>query len=634
MANTNFTVVGLDYEQIKDNLIAFMRTQPQFKDYDFAGSGLNTLISLLAYNTHMNAWYLNMIGNEMFLDTAQKRASVVSHARMLGYVPRSIVSAQANITVTIGAEDSPASVTIPKYTEFATTIDNTPYSFYTTAATTISRTVANQVFYTANVAITEGQHLTYRFTANTANPHQRFVLPNANVDHATISVAVVNSVTDNTQVTFTRANTVIGLNGNSAVFFVYETYDGLTELRFGDDAVGQALEHGNIVVVDYFVSSGASPNKANSFAAPAAIGGYTDVTVALVDSDEPAQGGQAAESLETTRYLAPLTYETQGRCVTAQDFLAILRREVGGIDSIAVWGGEDGDPRNTDNSPMYGKVFISIKPTGAETLTDGAKARIKTSILKNRAVVTIDPEIIDPDFLYLKLDALVKYDATTTADTSDEIKANVLTAMTEFANTELGKYGSYFRFSKFLRAVDDAHTSILNSLITITLEKRVDVNLTARNNYTLNFGNALFNGGNTATITSNTNFTHADETGISRENCFIENVGSTMRIFRFSGTTKTIVRNTIGTVDFTNGKVTLTGFQPTALNDGADRLVIRAVPATSDIIPRQNQLIQIEESAITITMYDDNLTVTATGTTGTQVTGGGQTGGGGFVVEV
>lgn len=634
MANSALTVVGLDYEQIKENLIAFMRTQPQFKDYDFAGSGLNALISLLAYNTHMNAWYLNMIGNEMFLDTAQKRASVVSHARMLGYVPRSITSARANITVTIGTEDSPASVTIPKYTEFSTTIDNTPFSFYTTSATTITRTAANQVYYSANVTITEGQHLTHRFVANTANVNQQFILPNANVDHSTISVSVINSSTDDTQVTYTRANTVIGITDESPVYFIYETYNGLTELRFGDDTVGKALENGNIVVVDYFVSSGAAANKANTFAAPAAIGGYPEVSVALVDADEPAQGGQAVESLDSTRYLAPLTYETQGRCVTAQDFLAILRKEVGGIDSIAVWGGEDGDPRISDNSPVYGKVFISIKPTGAESLTEGAKAYIKNTILKNRAVVTIEPEIIDPDFIYLNLNALVKYDATATSDTSDEIRTDVLNGMIQFANNELGNYNAYFRFSKFLRAVDDSHDAILNSLITITLEKRIDVNLTARNNYSLSFGNPLYNGGNSATITSNTNFTHTDETGVERENCFLENVGTTMRIFRFSGTTKTIVRNSIGTVDFSTGKVTLTGFQPLALADDAERLIIHAVPATSDIIPRQNQLIQLEEDAISITMYDDNQTVTATGTTGTQVTGGGQTGGGGFVVEV
>ena len=634
MANTNLNVVGLDYEEIKTNLIAFMRTQPTFKDYDFSGAGLNALISLLAYNTHLNAWYLNMIGNEMFLDTAQKRSSVVSHARMLGYVPRSVTSAQATISVTIGAEDTPTSVTIPKYTEFTTVIDNVPYSFYTTGATTITRTAANQVYYTANVAITEGAHLTHRFTADNSNTSQRFVLPNANVDYSTISVAVITSSDDDTQVTYSRGNTAVGLNGNSTVYFVYETYNGLTELQFGDGVVGKLLDSGNIVVVDYFISSGDGPNKANTFAAPAAISGYPDVTVTLADSTEPAQGGQAAESVESTQYLAPLTYETQGRCVTAQDFLALIRKEVGGIDSIAVWGGEDGDPRNTDNSPIYGRVFISIKPTGSETLTEGAKARIKSAVLKNRAVVTISPEIIDPDFIYLNLNALVKYDATATSDSEDEISDTILSNMTQFANTELGKYGSYFRFSKFLRMVDDSHDSIRNSLITITLEKRVDVSLSTRNNYSLNLGNALFNGGNTATVTSNTQFSHPDENGVVRDNCFIENVGTTLRIFRFSSVTKTTVRNSIGTVDFINGKISLVGFEPTVLNDDADRLIIRAVPATSDIIPRQNQLIQLVDDAITITMYDDNQTQTATGTTGSQVTGGGQTGGGGFVVEV
>jgi hypothetical protein len=643
MAHTaipSLTVANLDFTSIKTSLKAYLSTLPAFKDVDFEGGTAANLVDALAYNTYWNMYYTNMLSNEMFLDTAQRRNSVVSLARMLGYVPRSTVSARADLTVTITANDSPASITIPPYTTFQTlsSSDDTAYTFYTTAAHTIHRDTPTQTTYRANVTVTEGTRLTHQFTVNTANPNQRFVLPNANVDWSTLSVTVQASAVNNTQHVFARANTVHSLNSDSKIYFVYETYDGLSELLFGNGVVGQALEDQNIVIVDYFVSNGPHANKTARFRAPAAINGYTTIDVALQDSATPASGGDDKEDIESIRYLAPLTYQTQGRAVTAQDFQTILQSEVGGIESLAVWGGEDGDPRTEDDSPIYGTVFVSIKPRGAESLTEGTKARIINTVLKDRMVLTMQPVLIDPDFVYLVIDSTVKYNPTRTTLSADEVKARVLTAMVQYANTELSRFGSYFRFSQFVKAVDDSHMSITNSLTTLTLEKRFEPDLTERNNYTLNFGNPLFFRSDAATVTSATRFTHTDEQGVPRTGCFLENDGLVMKMYRFEGTTKVTVRSNIGSVDFTKGRVKLIGFQPTTLTAGTDttgkKVMVRAVPATSDILPTRNQLLQLGADTVSITMYDDTQSYASTGTTGGQQTGGGAAGGGGYVLDI
>jgi hypothetical protein len=395
------------------------------------------------------------------------------------------------------------------------------------------------------------------------------------------------------------------------------------------------LVAGNIVIVNYLVSSGEVANGAKTLTAPATIQGYSTVNVALTDSDAPASGGSPIETVASIKYLAPLMHQAQDRCVTAQDYQAVIQAYVSGVESIAVWGGEDGDPRDEDNTPIFGKVFVSIKPRGANFLSDLAKSQIINLVLKNRMVLTMDPIIIDPDYVYIVIHSLVKYRSTRTTSSADDIKQEIVDAIHTYADEELGQYGSYFRFSRFARAIDDSDPAITNSLTTLLLEKRFEPTLTERNNYPINFGNPLFQTTDVsqtmATIMSKTLFTHTDEQGNTQTGCFLENAGTTVKMYRYAGTVKTLVRANIGAVDYALGRVKLVGFEPTVIADGDHQIILRAQPASSDILPKQNQLLLIDDANVTVTMFDDTQTLTSTGTTGAITTTGAS---GGFIVDL
>jgi hypothetical protein len=622
----------LDFDQIKAGLKTYLQSQATFSDYNFDGAGLNVLLDLLAYNTFWQVYYLHQVSGEMFLDTAQQRASIVSLAQALGYTPRSATAATATVNVVLplspqpGDPSSVTPIAIPAGTTFQAELDGLTYPFVTRTgglATCQRNLTTNQYEYVANnLPLTQGIWLTQTFLAGNTST---FLLPNALLDTTTLTVQVQASNTDPSAYTCARATDTSVIGANDAVYWLSETVAGGWNLTFGDDILGRKLAPENLVLAKGIICAADAPNEAATFTCSTTFGG---LTVRRIDTVSAAQGGAVAEGIEAIRFLAPRQYATQGRCVTADDYKTTLLHLVAGIRSVAVWGGEQGDPTDPQNRPAYGKVFISIQPTNGQYLSRALKQQIFTQVLRPRAVVTVTPDLIDPDYLYLKVTSVVKYDSTLTSDSAPTVQQTVAAAIQTFAATTLSRFDSFFRYSRLARAIDDSHPAVLNSLTTVTLKKLLLPTLGVSTSYTLNFGNAFYDAPSTMTVWSPlaATFSHGDSQGVVQTGCFLESVPgtTTLRIMRFDSTsTKVVVQPTIGTLTPAQGILQLQGFAPTALAHGLT-IPIFAVPASSDVLSKQNQLILLDPNDVGLVLVDDAVSPGAA-VGGSSVTSGGAT---------
>ena len=618
-ANSALRVTELDFDTIKSNLKSFMSSQSEFKDFDFEGSTMSVLLDVLAYNTHYNAFYLNMLSNEMFLDTAIMRNNVVARAKALGYVPKSMTGSTALLNLNIFPDGEPTVVTIDKNTPFTSTINNVSYIFNTTKSTTVDKN-SNGTFSVDNVEVKQGVFLAHNYVANTANEAQKFLLPNANTDTSTLVVKVKNSESESDTHVYSRATDAVTVSGTSNVYFLNESTDGKYEVSFGDGKIGRSITTGNIIILESLVCEGINTNGAQTFKLANTIGGYSNVTITTATA---AYGGADRENVASIKHNAPKQYETQNRAVTVNDYRRILKAEYTDADSIATWGGDDNDP------PVYGKIFISVKPKSGLVLTSAAKDYIK-SLLNDRKVVTVTPEIIDPDYIYMNLDCKVKYDSRVSQNSAAVIADNVKTAIVNFGNTNLSNFDLRFRYSKLTAAIDNVDPSILNNLLNITLTKKLEVSTTAASNYTVKFENEIYHPNNTyvGSITS-TNFTYNDPLGDSQSGCVLDDKDSVLRVVKTVAGTLTEIANNVGSVSYQTGKLSLESFASTALVGNTINITI--TPASSDVTPIREQILLIQTENVTVTATTDLTEATGTVTTATTSTSaGGSAGSGGY----
>ena len=595
--DNNLRVDELNFEGIKTNFKRYLQAQDQFRDYNFDGAGISVLLDMLAYNTYYNSFYLNMVASEAFLTTAQKRNSVINLASSLNYVPRSTTSASITGTLLLTVANAPTSVTIPEFTEFTGSIDGVSYKFLNVNSKTIFSSAG---VFSDSITLKEGTLITTRYTVVSADADQRFLIPNSRIDTTTLNVTVLNSAVDSTTRTFTPSENLVELDATSLVYFIQETEDGLYELKFGDDSFGTALDNGNILVIRYLVSNGALANDINALTYSDTI---TNVTAATFTAADPATGGSARETVAQIKFNAPKSYEAQNRAVTAEDYKALLLSQAT-VDSVVVWGGEDNDP------PTYGKVFIAIKPTTGLVLTATEKLNLISSVINPKKILTVQTEIVDPEYTYIKIEATIKYDAKKTSLSSDTISNLVSDTIKAYNDSDIDKFGTYFRYSKLSRLIDVSERSILSNVLIAEMQKEIDVQLGVGTRYEINFSNAIddatdgrpttqsFGVGNK--ITSNA-FTLG---GFS--NCFLEDNNGLIRIYRVLGIENVAVSVNAGSINYVTGKIILTNFAPTAFNDGGTTLKITARPQDKDILPLRNQIISIRDADISITMVDDN----------------------------
>lgn len=520
MANIDqkLKVSELDFTEIKNNLKTFLRDQAEFEDFDFEAAGINVLLDILAYNTHYMAFYNNMIANEMFLDTAIVRDSVVSHAKMLGYTPYSATAPRAlvDLQITRSGGSTQTSLTLPKFTRFQSSpINSTSYTFVNIEEKLGDYDPACGRFCFNDLYLYQGQPLTYTFTYNvTNNPTQSFELPDAGIDTRTLEVIVQESASSLKTTTYTLSTDATTIDTTSPVYYLDESRNGKYKIYFGDNVIGKSLTNGNIVIVTYLVTEGALTNKANSFSLAQSVGGFSDNIVYPIQA---ANGGDSQESMESVRFTAPKAYASNGRGVTKNDLIAIINKNYPYFQSINVWGGEENVP------PVYGKVYIAAKPTLGYEITESEKLDVINNIIKPICVVTVVPEFVNVDYNYINVYAEVYYDKTKTTNSTDSIKTTVKNAILSYNDTDLNDFNSKFKMSKLLRYIDDSDESIQYSDAVVTITKKLEPVIGVSRNYTLNFGTSISRDDPHHKIFSTPAFRQYDTDGVLRQ-CFFEEV--------------------------------------------------------------------------------------------------------------
>ncbi len=606
MASNKIAVTDLEFDAIKSNLKSHLSSQTQFQDYDFEGSGMDVLMDVLAYNTHYMGYYANMLANEMFMDTASLRESVVSHAKHLNVIPTSVVAPTAYLNMTFTPSNSPVSLTIAKDTKFTTSINASSYNFTTTKTTTITPVAG--VYSVTNLPIKEGKIINKSYTVDLANTTQRFIIPNTNIDTSTIVVTVQNSANDSTTVTWTDGNSldVTTIAIYQKVYFLQEVEEGKYELIFGDGTVGKQLADGNKIFIEYLVTSGVIANKASTFTAVGSVAGLTSANYTLTISSA-ASGGASAESIKSLKNNAPKLYQAQKRATTKDDYKSILLAERGDIESITVFGGEDASPA------VYGKVYIAVKPTGNESYSTTTKNVLKNNILKKSNVVTVQPEIIDPIYYYLLITTVVNYDPVTLLTNEDTLKSAIDNSITEYFTSDLQKFDQKFRYSVLTKKIDNTNVSVRNSKTSIKYQMKISpVTLATTSTYTMEFNNTLTKG----TVVS-TSFTQSDGNTYS----LIDDSAGIIKVVR---TTSGVVDSPIvyfilpdgsqnqGTIDYTTGKIVLNNFNPYTISDGTTDIKFTVTPGINnqDITPLREQILTTDSTdtaAIVISMVAETI---------------------------
>ena len=463
-ANSKLNISELDFDKIKQNLITYLQNQSEWTDYNFQGSGLSVLLDVLSYNTHYNGYYANMLINEMFLDSAVKRGSVISRAKELGYNFKTSTASVAlvNVLVNVGS-DTPTSLVLPRGTIFRSMTPSGLAVNFVTTESSICRQVSGQYIF-HSVPLTEGTMVQNSFVLDSVNnPRSVFEIPNADVDSSTMKVYVRSSINSVQEDLYTLANTAYNLSSLSKVYFLQENYLGKFEIQFGDNILGKALENGNVVRIEYIVSQKAIGNGCAAFLLDT-FGGYTT----LVQTTSVSLGGAEKESTDTIRSLAPKTWAAQNRLVTAKDYYTWAMSNVPAIQSVSVWGGEDNDP------PYYGKVFIAIKPQDGLVYSTDEKAALVTKYFKGNSVVTITPVIIDPSYIFVTVGTEIKYNPDLLTISPDALKTLCANSINNWFNIDMQQFDTQFYFSKFIRMIDDIDVSIISNQTEIKLQRRIN----------------------------------------------------------------------------------------------------------------------------------------------------------------
>ena len=598
---SKLNISQLDFDQIKANLKRFLSQQNTFNDYDFEGSGMSVLLDLLAYNTHYLSYNANILANEMFIDTADLRNSIVSLAKALGYTPNSPRSPVADLNIVVNNATG-STLTMPVGTKFSTTVDGQTYNFVTITSNTISP--INNIYTFSNVKIYEGTYVTFQYTANTADLDQKFLIQSANADTTTLSVSVQNSASDTTTNTYTKATSITELDSTSKVYFLQEDEDGKFEIYFGDGVIGKKLEDGNIVILKYVVTNKTAANGATTFTLNGNIGGFSDTTIT---TNSNAANGSEAETNASVKFNAPKSYSAQDRAVTVEDYKVKVQEIYANAKSVSAWGGEDNE------TPFYGRVYISIKAKSGSNLTETTKTDIVNQ-LKKFSIASVTPVILDPETTDILLTSNVKYNEQATTKGTETIKTDITNALTNYNDNTLNQFDGVFRYSKVIELIDDADSSILSNITTVKIRKSFTPTLSTATNYTVSFNNALYNphsGHNSSAggILSSTGFKVSGDT--TNVYFFDDDGQGNIRRYYLANQVRTYVDNTAGTINYSAGSLSINSVNITSVENirGSASSVIECTvtPSSNDVVPVRNQIVNIDVTNSTFTVAADTL---------------------------
>lgn len=594
-------VSEIDFDSIKENLKTFLQSQEQFADYNYEGSAMSALLDVMSYVTHYNAVNANMALNETFLDTAQLRPSVVSHAKLLGYVPRSAFAPVAYVNVKVNnptgmrSEDGTwLPMTMDIGTQFSTLIEGVTYTFVNDETITTTTRDANNNYIFNNVKLLQGRYdqIEYYYTVDA---NEDFVIHHEDVVTDTLQIDVYQSRTSSAYETYTRFENVVDVDSSSTVYFLEENHEGLYKITFGDGVLGKQLENGNVIRIKYLVTNKDAANEASVFTLADDIMGNSDATVTTI---QRATGGSEREDIESIKFNAPLAFVSQNRAVTPDDYKAIILKNYANIDAISVWGGEDQDP------PDYGKVFISIKPKDAEVLTSLEKETIIGQYLKPKNVVSITPYIVDPSYTYIYLEVFFKYNPNITDLSKNALENVAREAIRTYNNNELKRFDGVFRYSNLLNQIDNSEVAILNTIVRTYMKKRFTPNLNVETKYELQFSSPFYKTSSDEQIIVSTQFTYRGKSCTLRDRL---NADGTRRVQIVSGAgdNAQIVSDDIGYLEEATGKLILTGFAPSAFV--GDYIEVTVSPNSNDLAPKRNELLNILVDDCEITAEIDTM---------------------------
>ena len=618
----NFT--GLDFDQIKQTLKDYLKSNSNFTDYDFDGSNLSTIIDVLAYNTYITSYNANMIANEVFIDSATLRENVVSLARNIGYLPRSKKSSRASITFfvdTSSISPVPSTLVLKKGPVAATSGQFAGQSYVFGITEDKSIAVIDGIATFDNLEVYQGTVVQQSFEYSSRNPFQRFVLPNAGIDLDSLQVSVKPSISSTVSVKYTKqdnlfdSTTSFVINQNSAIYFTNEIEDEQYELVFGDGIFGKKLEDGNIIEVSYIVTDGDSANGISNFTFSGQITynrnaiEYTVTSgISLISASGPSSGGGQIESIDSVRKYAPQVYSTQNRALTANDYEILIPNKIyPEAESNSVFGGEDLIP------PQYGKVFISIKPRIGDFVSNSIKENIKRD-LRKYAVAGIVPEILDLKYLYVEVDSKVYYNSNLSPN-SAFVSTVVQSNINKYAeSSELNRYGARLKYSKLLKVIDQSHSSITSNITTIQMRRDLRIALNTFAEYAIDFGNQIHVSSMNGYNIRSSAFKVADipddvylfdipnfdrKTGTVSFFC-LQSPGSN---------TSVVKRKNIGKIDYVKGRITLNPVNIISgkLKNGQQIMEISTVPHSNDVIGLQDLYLQLDSSRSNIEMIIDQI---------------------------
>ena len=597
MANSSLTLTSLDFDLLKNNLKSYLSTQSIFKDYNFEGSNMNVLLDVMSYNTYLNSFYLNMVASEMFLDSAQKLDSVISHAKELNYIPQSAKSAESSISFTVQANLPSNQLVIPRGTKFSGTNSNNSFIFTTDSDTFYVSTTGT--YTVANLQILEGTFFQDTYIINANVDTQSFVLSNPNIDTDSLVVTVTeNSVNTN----FIKVQTLFNLNSTSNVFFLQAAQNGQYEIVFGDGLFGRIPINGALVSAKYRISNGPAADGITSFhfaddigALNGAIATVSDITVTANSS-----GGASAETIESIRFNAPRYFATQQRAISSDDYKSLIIANFGGdISDVAVYGGETLTPK------QYGRVVLSLKPNGSVIASDYVKNEVSSFLLPyislpNRVIIS------DPDYFYCGVTTAVNFNQNSTTFSPSTIQSMVSSTILNYSKNNLEKFGSIFRYSKFIADIDNTDSSILSNSTSITLIKRLAPLLNSSTSFSINFNNELEYEthlvsaprlSDEASIISSP-FTYVDSNGVETPNSYIrdDNQGLLV-VYSYTNSTLVILNQNIGTVNYKTGQVQINNLTTSSYDN---YISIYATVFDSNISVNKNQILLIDSADVNI----------------------------------
>lgn len=571
-------LANLDFQDIKESLKDYLRSQSDFTDYDFEGSVLSNLLDVLAYNTYYTAFNTNMVVNELFIDSATLRDNVVAIAKQLGYRPKSATSPTSYITFTVTYNNPTTDtiLTLKKGSGFITSYDNVIYQYV--VLDDVSAQVSNGVATFTNVALREGSEITATFVVNTTTTSQKFVLDNRNIDTNTIRVKVFPTGGTFSEPYLVSEN-ILGVDSNSKVFFINEIEDERYELMFGDGVLGKKLDNTTAIEVSYLITSGPASNGVRTFVYSGVLENQDVATPAQVTinivSTVASSGGEELETTKKIKYNAPKSYGTQDRAVTAQDYEAIVRNVYPSTSDVIIFGGEEQVP------PEYGKVFIVLKPNDASYVTSLTKTQIVNQ-LKRYVVASVQPVIVDPSILYIELNSKIYYDGIITSATTSEIRDKVIASVQKYIElSDIEKFNGKFRHSKIVGAIDDSDKSINSNITSVTMRKDFYPQLNSSFYYEICFQNT-FDKDCEDPILSSTGFR---VTEYPNWNVYMEDRDGKIVLYRLEATTgqKIVVDNEIGKIDYDKGEVIIYSLTIIKGSFFDNRISVKVKPLVNDI---------------------------------------------------